>query len=77
MRFLMIEVPTLLPAYSTQSRQSVGSFGMQYLRELQSAGKLFYINVQRFRGWLVSQALRLRVSLNSKLESNKQEEEVL
>jgi len=34
-------------------------------------------NVQRFRGGLVFKAHRLRASLNSRLESNKEEEEVM
>jgi len=33
-----------------------------------------HINVQRFRGGLVFKAHRLGVSLNSRLESNKEEE---
>ena len=35
--------------------------------------QLLHINVQRFRGRLVSKAYRLCVSLNSRLESNKKE----
>jgi len=38
--------------------------------------QLLYRNVQRFRGGLVFEAHRLCVSLNSRLESNKEEEEV-
>jgi len=37
--------------------------------------QLLYRNVQRFRGGLVSKAHRLCVSLNSRLESNKEEED--
>ena len=37
--------------------------------------QLLHRNVQRFRGGLVFKAHRLRVSLNSRLESNKEEEE--
>ena len=37
--------------------------------------QLLHINVQRFRGGLVLKAHRLCVSLNSRLESNKEEEE--
>ena len=37
--------------------------------------KLLHINLQRFRGGLVFKAHRLCVSLNSRLESNKEEEE--
>ena len=36
--------------------------------------QLLHINVQRFRGGLVFKAHRLCVSLNSRLESNKEEE---
>ena len=36
--------------------------------------KLLHINVQRFRGGLVFKAHRLCVSLNSRLESNKEED---
>jgi len=36
---------------------------------------LLHRNVQRFRGGLVFKAHRLCVSLNSRLESNKEEEE--
>ena len=36
---------------------------------------LLGMNVRRFRGGLVFKALRLFVSLNSRLESNKEEEE--
>jgi len=38
-------------------------------------GFVLHINVQRFRGGLVFKAHRLCVSLNSRLESNKEEEE--
>jgi len=37
-------------------------------------GLSFLLHVQRFRGGLVFKAHRLRVSLNSRLESNKEEE---
>jgi len=37
-------------------------------------GRLLHRNVQRFRGGLVFKAHRLCVSLNSRLESNKEEE---
>ena len=37
--------------------------------------QLLYRNVQRFRGGLVFKGHRLCVSLNSRLESNKEEEE--
>jgi len=37
--------------------------------------QLLHRNVQRFRGGLVFKAHRLCVSLNSRLESNKEEEE--
>ena len=37
--------------------------------------ELLHINVLRFRGGLVLKAHRLCVSLNSRLESNKEEEE--
>ena len=45
------------------------------LRVEGSGVQLLPRNVQRFRGGLVSKAHRLCVSLNSKLESNKEEEE--
>jgi len=38
------------------------------------AEEMLHINVQRFRGGLESQAHRLWVSLNSRLESNKEED---
>ena len=37
--------------------------------------QLLHINVQRFRGGLVFKAHRICVSLNSRLESNKEEED--
>ena len=37
--------------------------------------ELLHINVQRFRSGLVSKAHRLCVSLNSRLESNREKEE--
>ena len=40
-------------------------------------GSVLHINVQRFRGGLVFKAVRLCESLNSRLESNKEEEEGL
>ena len=46
-------------------------------REVTGRGEkqqLLYRNVQRFRGGLVFEAHRLCVSLNSRLESNKEEE---
>jgi len=41
-----------------------------------ASSQLLHRNVQRFRGGLVFEAHRLCVSLNSRLESNKEEEEV-
>jgi len=42
---------------------------------IRDSGQLLHRNVQRFRGGLVFKAHRLCVSLNSGLESNKEEEE--
>ena len=48
------------------------------LREILAPGEVFFITLTprvEFRGGLVSKAHRLCVSLNSRLESNKEEEE--
>jgi len=42
-------------------------------RAVEAATQLLHIHVQRFRGGLVFNARRLCVSLNSRLESNKEE----
>ena len=47
------------------------------MRPLEEDSQVLHINVQRFRGGLVFKAHRLCVSLNSRLESNKEEEQFL
>ena len=47
--------------------------GRSLKSELGGAG-LLHINVQRFRGWLVFKAHRICVSLDSRRESNKEDE---
>jgi len=68
-------------AHVTQSRPDSGlGFQAQVLKTFQvvpssldSGEQLLHSNVQQFRGGLVFKAHRLCVSLNSRLESNKEE----
>ena len=57
------------------SENKITFSGLEY-RDDVAAAELLRRNVKRFRGGLVFKAHRLFVSLNSRLESNKEEEEV-
>ena len=55
--------------------QTVANTHLEGSRTLCVPQQLLHINVQRFQGGLVLEAHRLCVSLNSRLESNKEEED--
>jgi len=55
--------------------EALGHRPQKATADLASKGQLLHRNVQRFRGGLVFKAHRLCVSLNSRLESDKEEDE--